>query len=88
MKIHACVTCEGFPLSITISPGNEYDSKRFIEVMETTKIETGRRPRTKPSEVLADSAYDNSNICGYLRSRLIKSNIPVNKRNQKKRRRG
>lgn len=56
--------------------------------METIKIETGRRPRTKPSEVLADSAYDNSNIRGYLRSKLIKSNIPVNKRNQKKRRRG
>ena len=52
--------------------------------MDSIKIKSSRRPRTRPIEVLADSAYDNKDIREYLRSRLIKSNIPVNLRNQKK----
>lgn len=85
IKIHACATCDGFPLSIIISPRNEHDSKRFVEVLKNIRIKTGRRSRTRPFEVLADSAYDDATTCRYLKSRLIKSNIPVNKRNQKKR---
>ncbi|WP_342626850.1 transposase [Methanosalsum zhilinae] len=84
IKIHACVTCDGFSLAIIILPGNEHDSKRFIEVMDSIKLKSSRRPRTRPLEVLADSAYDNKDIREYLRSRSIKNNIPVNPRNLKK----
>ena len=56
--------------------------------MDSIKIKTQRRPRTRPFEVLADSAYDNVAIRKYLRSRAIKSNIPVNIRNEKHRKRG
>jgi len=82
------VTSQGFPLSIIISPGNEHDSKRFVEVMEKIRIKTERRPKTRPLQVLADSAYDNVSIRKYLRARAIKSNIPVNIRNEKHRKRG
>jgi transposase len=75
-------------LIIQISSGTEHDSQHFIEVIEDIKIKTNRRPRTRPLEVLADAAYDDVNIRKYLRFRLIKSNIPINTRNTKRRKRG
>ena len=56
--------------------------------MDSIRVKTDARPRTRPLEVLADSAYDNVVIRKYLRSRAIKSNIPVNIRNQKNKKRG
>ena len=88
VKIHACVSCEGFPLTIQISSGTEHDSQHFIEVLEDIKVKSRKRPITRPLEVLADSAYDNVAIRRYLRSRAIKSNIPTNIRNKRKRKRG
>lgn len=35
--------------------------------MEDMKISTDRRPRSRPLEVLADPAYDEVSIRGYLR---------------------
>jgi hypothetical protein len=58
-------------------------------VVSNIQINTGKgRPRTKPREVLADAAYDDESIRSYIRRRGIRSNIPSNKRNQKKPRRG
>jgi transposase len=58
-------------------------------VVSNIQINTGNgKPRTKPREVLADAAYDDESIRSYLRRRGIRSNIPSNKRNQKKPRRG
>lgn len=84
VKVHVSVSTEGLPLSIVLSPGNEHDSKRFIEVLDGIRIgkDIGR-PRSRPMEVLADAAYDNLEIRSYLRRRGIKSNIPRNKRNHK-----
>ncbi|WP_321420846.1 transposase [uncultured Methanomethylovorans sp.] len=86
--MHACVSCEGFPLTIQISSGKEHDRQHFIEVMEDIKVKTDGRPRTRPLEVLADAAYDDTEIRQYLRSRAIKSNIPINTRNSKRKKRG
>ena len=53
------------------------------------RIEIGRgRPRSRPEEVDADSAYDNKNLRRYLRQRGIKANIPSNDRNRKTPKRG
>ncbi|TGC08895.1 transposase, partial [Methanolobus halotolerans] len=60
----------------------------FLEIMEDIKVQTYGRPRTRPLEVLADPAYDDVKIRQYLRSRTIKSNIPINIRNTKNRKRG
>jgi len=78
------VSAEGLPLSFVLSPGNEHDSNRFIEVLDGIRIgkDIGR-PRSRPAEVLADAAYDDKEIRLYLRLRGIKSNIPINKRNRK-----
>jgi hypothetical protein len=43
---------------------------------------------TRPLKVSADAIYDTAKIRKYNRKRGIKSNIPVNKRNQKKKKRG
>jgi transposase len=82
------VSCEGFPLTIQIASGKAHDNQYFVQVMENIKVKTNRRPRTRPLEVLADSAYDERSIRKYLKSRAIKSNIPVNSRNQKYPKRG
>ncbi|MDP2218436.1 MAG: transposase [Methanolobus sp.] len=86
--MHTCVSCEGFPLTIQISYGTDHDREHFVEVMEDIKVKTNRRPRTRPLEVLADAAYDDVDIRQHLRSRGIQSNIPINPRNTKKRKRG
>ena len=83
------MSTEGLPLSLVLSPGNEHDSKRFVEVLNGIRIGKGiGRPRSKPVEVLADAAYDNKEIRLYLRRRGIKSNIPGNNRNHKTPKRG
>lgn len=46
------------------------------------------RPVNRPSKVTADAMYDTAKIRKYNRRREIKSNIPVNKRNRKKKKRG
>jgi len=56
--------------------------------MNDIKVKTHGRPRTRPQEVLADAAYDDVDIRQHLRSKGIQSNIPVNIRNKKKRKRG
>ena len=72
-----------------LSPGNEHDSKRFVEVLTNIRIGKGiGRPVSRPKEVLADAAYDNNEIRLHLRRRGIKSNIPCNKRNWKTAKRG
>jgi transposase len=75
-------------LTIQISYGTDHDREHFVEVMEDIKIKTPGRPKTKPKEVLADAAYDDVDIRQHLRSRGIQSNIPINPRNTKKRKRG
>lgn len=78
------MSTEGLPLCFVLSPGNEHDSNRFIEVLDGIRIGNAiGRPRSRPVEVLADAAYDDKEIRLYLRHRGIKSNIPVNKRNRK-----
>ena len=56
--------------------------------MESIRVKTNGRPRTRPLERLADSAYDTVVIRKYLRLRAIKSNIPINIRNRKYPKRG
>jgi hypothetical protein len=57
-----------------LSPGNEYDSKRFVEVLNGIRIGNGiGRPRSRLLEVLADAAYDIKDIRLYLRRRGIRA---------------
>jgi transposase len=75
-------------LTIQIASGKEHDRNHFVNIMESIKVKAAGRPRTRSLEVLADSAYDEVPIRKYLRHRAIKSNIPINIRNQKYPKRG
>jgi transposase len=89
VKAHAAVSSESLPLAIIVGAGNEHDSQRFEQVVNSVRINIGRgRPISRPRELLADAAYDTESIRRYLRRRGIKSSIPPNKRNQKKPSRG
>ncbi len=48
IRIHACVSCEVFPLTTQITSGIEHDSQQFTEVMEYIKVKSSRRPGTRP----------------------------------------
>ena len=72
------------PLSIIIVPANQNDSTLYIPTIKNFKIRRPRgRPINRPSRVTADAMYDTADIRKYNRRR-IKSNIPVNTRNRKK----
>ena len=87
--MHVVVCSTSLPSNIQTGLGSQHDNRKFIEVVEGIKIKVGRgHPRTKPDEVVADAAYDDTKIRAYLRRRNIRSNIGVNKRNQKKPRLG
>ena len=80
---------QGLPLSIIVVPANKNDSTLYIPTLKNFKIERPvGRPVNRPSKVTADGMYDTAKIRKYNRKRGIKSNIPVNKRNRKKRKRG
>jgi hypothetical protein len=67
------VSTDGLPLSLVLSPGNEHDSKRFVEVLNGIRIGKGiSRPRSRPVEALADAAYDDKEMRFYLQRRDIK----------------
>lgn len=77
------------PLSIFISPANIHDSKLYLPIIENVKVKLPvGAPITRPRLINADTAFDSKDIRDYNRRRGIKSNIPVNPRNTKKKKRG
>ena len=80
---------QGLPLSIIIVPANKNDSTLYIPTLKNFIIKRPiGRPVNRPSKVTADGMYDSAKIRKYNRKRGIKSNIPVNKRNRKKKKKG
>ena len=89
VKISALVEKDGLPLSIVVAPANVHDSKFYLPTIERFKLKIPiGRPITRPEEVMADAAYNSEVIRKYNRKRGIKTNIPVNERNRKKKRVG
>ncbi len=85
MKLSVLIDLQGLPLFIIIVPANKNDSTLYIPTLKNFKI---KRPVNRPSKVTADGIYDTAKIRKYNRKRGIKSNIPVNKRNRKKKKKG
>ena len=76
-------------MSIIVVPANQNDSTLYIPTLKNFKIKRPKgRPVNRPLRVTADAIYDTYEIREYNRRRGIKSNIPVNKRNRKKKKRG
>jgi hypothetical protein len=83
------VDLQGLPLSIIVFPVNRNDSTLYIPTLKNFKIKRCiGRSVTKPSKVTVDAMYDTTKIRKYNRRRGIKSNIPVNTRNLKQKKRG
>ena len=65
------------------------DSTLYIPILKNFKIKRPvGRPVTRPSKVTADGMYDTTEIRKYNRRRGIKTNIPLNKINRNKKKRG
>jgi transposase len=62
------VTSDSLPVSVTIGPANEHDSRKLIPLIRDIKI--------RPREVYADKAYSTVIVRGYLKSRHVKAQIP------------
>jgi transposase len=89
IKIGISTEKNGLTLSIFISPANIHDSKLYLPIIENLKIKLPvGAPITRPRLINADNAFDSKEIRNYNRGRGIKSNIPVNPRNTKKRKIG
>jgi transposase len=89
IKIGVSTEKNGLPLSIFISPANIHDSKLYLPIIENVKIKLPvGAPITRPHLINADAAFDSKEIRNYNRGRGIKSNIPVNPRNTKKKKIG
>jgi transposase len=83
------VDLQGLPLAINVVPANRNDSKLYIPTLKSFRIKRKvGRPVNRPAKVTADAIYDSVEIREYNRKRGIKSNIPVNKRNRKRNKRG
>ncbi|MFD4237482.1 IS5 family transposase [Streptomyces sp. NPDC058542] len=77
-KIHLAADGNCRPLAFVLTAGQAGDAPAFTDVMTRLRVPrpTGR-PRTRPIVVLADKAYSSRAIRAALRSRGIRTVIPV-----------
>lgn len=78
-KIHAVVTKESLPVTVTIGSGREHEGRKLIPIMESISIKPeGRkgRPRKRPKVLYADTKYNMPLNIFYLDGKRIKSQMP------------
>jgi transposase len=75
------VESSGLPVSIVISPANEHDSTKFVDVMENISDCLEDESVKQITSVYADKGYDAHSIREYLKNKNIRDCIP--KRNFK-----
>lgn len=85
-KIHAVVTRQSLPVTVTIASGTEHEGRRLIPLMESIRIRPGKRgrPRKRAEVLYADTKYDMPLNRFYLDGKRVKSQIRENP-NRKKR---
>jgi len=89
VKLGAAVNDSELPISVFIAPANINDSKFYFPIMDGFKIKLSHgRPITRPGTVIADASFDTKDIRRYNQRRRIKTVIPVNVRNRKKKKVG
>ena len=89
IKIGALTNKNGLTLSVFIPLANIHDSKLYYSIIGKVKIKLPLgAPITRPSWVNGDIAFDSKEIRNYNRRRGIRSNIPINSRNTKRKKRG
>ena len=73
--------CNSLPISIIISPANNHDGTKFVDVMENISDHLSCTDTKKIKSVYADKSYDSHFIRDYLKNKNIKDCI--SKRNFK-----
>ncbi len=89
IKLRVITEKNGLPIALFTAPANYHDSRLYLPTILGIKIKlSAGMPIIKPRMINADSAYDTKEIREYNRMKGIITNIPVNKRNRKKTRKG
>ncbi len=70
-KLHVAVDGTGLPVSIVMSPANEHDSTKFVDVMESISDFADDSMMEQIVSVYADRGYDSKPIRSYVRSRNV-----------------
>jgi transposase len=85
-KIHLVCDRYGWPLTFTLSPGQEADTRHFIPTMETIHLPgSAGRPRKRCRYVVADKGYDSDALRYYCDRHRMKPIIPQRKMHRKPR---
>nr|WP_237709553.1 IS5 family transposase [Pseudomonas psychrotolerans] len=62
-KLHLLCDAQGFPLTFTLSPGQQADSRHFIPLLEQVRLPGTRgRPRKRCRRIVADKGYDSETL--------------------------
>lgn len=65
-KLHLLCDARGFPLTFTLSPGQQADSQHFIPLLEQVRLPGTRgRPRKRCRRIVADKGYDSETLRRY-----------------------
>ncbi|ENA29992.1 hypothetical protein HMPREF1487_08246 [Pseudomonas sp. HPB0071] len=65
-KIHLICDTNGYPLSFTLSPGQQADSRNFIPLLDQVRLPGSQgRPRKRCRTVIADKGYDSEGVRRY-----------------------
>ncbi len=75
-KIHVAVEQNGLPISTVISPANEHDSAKFVDVTESISDFTDNSMTNQIVSVYADRGYGAKYIGNYPRNSNITCYIP------------
>ena len=78
-KLYVAVDGTGLPVSIVMSPANEHDSTKFVDVMESISDFADDSMMEQIVSVYADRGYGSKPIRSYARSRNIIPCIPFRK---------
>lgn len=85
-KIHMVGDRHGWPLTFTLSPGQDSDTRHFIPAMENVHLPGTRgRPRKRCRYIVADKGYDSDPLRRYCDRHRMKSIIARRKMKRKPR---
>lgn len=63
IKLHLLCNAQGFPLTFTLSLGQQADSRHFIPLLEQVRLPgTKGRPCKRCRRILADKGYDSETL--------------------------
>jgi transposase len=77
-KVMVVADGQGLPIGLHVDSAQPHESTLAVPTLATVKVPRRRgRPRTRPTELIADRAYDSQAFRRYLRRRGIKPTIPT-----------